>query len=345
MNEELKKELDRIFYGEFLFRGFNKFREEVKKEGLKVSTKDLQFYYDNQEVTQLFLPIEKSSKKILVFEPFSRVYIDSMYITGASVSLINIIDYFTKYALIYVVKRTSVNSEDTVKAMKNYLDLVEDIDNVFSDNGPEMMGEFETFLKKEGIKHIFTNPYDKRQTSPIETFNRTVRLMYEKYVSVNGLDITKIRSVFEKINESYNKTIHSSTKFTPKDLLESKELRNKFREEQKKLIDNTESTVEIGSMVRLPIKKDTFTKLSPNWSKKLYKVKSFDKSSQRYTVDGVNAVYPRNMLQVVNTENLMKKSIQEVKKKVKKNKELEGLKDYNTAGDFYKDKRNLRKKS
>lgn len=92
-------------------------------------------------------------------------------------------------------------------------------------------------------------------------------------------------------------------------------------------------------MVRLPIKKETFSKLSPNWSKKLYKVKSFDRNNQRYTIEDVDAVYPRNMLQVVDTENLMKKGITEVKKQVKKNRELEGLKDYNTGGKYYEEKR------
>ena len=184
INIELKKELDNIFYNKsFLYRGFDKFCEKVKKAKINISQKDLRFYYNNQQVVQMFKPLNKPTKiKILTYKPFRKVYMDTMFITSANITLINTIDYFTKYALIKVYNGNVTNSKKTKEAINNYIDDVYKkgylIDNVYTDNGSEFKGEFNEYLKDNNINHIFTNPYDKKQTSPIETFNKTVRIIY-----------------------------------------------------------------------------------------------------------------------------------------------------------------------
>lgn len=354
-------ELNNIFYGnDFLNKSLNRLINEVKKKKLKLSKEQIEDYYNNQEIVQIFKPVPKPyTHKILVYKPFDRVYCDTMFITSAKITLFNIVDYFTKYAMIFVFKKESITAKDALECFKKFNDFVESkgfmINKVYSDNGSEMKGVFDKYLNDEFIKHIFTDPNDKRQVSPIESFNRTVRLSFEKYIAVHGLEITKIKSIIKKVNDSYNNNVHSRTGFTPNEIIDDTKKQEEFKEvnikdsSKPKYITN----IEIGSMVRLPRKKGVFDKLKPSWSKKLYKVVGFDKTTQRYTIDGLKEPYPQWMLQVVDTDKLQvykppkqgksKEEVEAIRKKERRLKRAEKeLGDYTKAGEYYKEKKTLR---
>lgn len=309
MDNDLKKKLDEIFYNDtFLYRGFNKFYEMIKKKGLKIDQDVARFYYDNQEINQLFKPLNKfQGKKIVVTRPFQRVYMDTMFITSSNIILINIIDYFTKYAYVRLFRGLSVNSEKALDSLKEFIDLIgeKEIENVYTDNGAEFKSVFHQYLNDNNINHIYTDPYDKKQTSPIESLNRTVRLMFEKYISLKGNDITQINKVMEKINDAYNNSIHSSTNFTPNELLKDEKKQN-IISKINNMIKTTQKDEELfkkGDFVRLPIEKGVFDKLSPNWSKEIYEIEKYDAKRNRYLVD--DKYYSPYELQKIDYNHLM----------------------------------------
>jgi transposase InsO family protein len=349
-----KKILDNVFYEQDIgTRGLDTFKRQLKKDGIDIGKDKIKFYYDNQEVVQIFKKKPKYVKlnKINIGEPFSKIYIDTMFLTSANITVINIIDFFTKFALIRAFKGGSTSSTKTTEAIKEYIEEVKKlgytIGDIYSDNGTEFMGEFNKYLSSKGINHIFTAVNDKRQTSPVESFNKTVRSLFEKYNAIHGFNITKLFSSIKKINNIYNNAYHSSLGYSPLEIVEDpkkqKEYLNKWK--LKKKTSNTNKLKE-GDYIRLPIEKDTFSSLSPNWTKKLYKIVKYNDNSNRYIIEGLKDEYPPNMVQYVDVDNLMRykgKFEGELKKK-KKNKELDNLKDFLGEGEYYKEKRNLRSK-
>ena len=81
-----KRDLDDVFYGSsLLIKQFPLFKEKTKN--LNISDDKLWYYYDNQEVVQLFRPIvvPKTYVSITASRPFSRLYLDSMYVLGTTI--------------------------------------------------------------------------------------------------------------------------------------------------------------------------------------------------------------------------------------------------------------------
>lgn len=347
---EEKKKLDKVFYDDDIgTRGLQTFTKQLRQEDINIDSKKVKFYYDNQEVVQQFKKIPKYIKlnKINIGSPFSRVYVDTMFLTSANITIINVIDFFTKFALIKAFKGGSVNSAKTTEAIKEYIDEVKklgySVGDIYTDNGSEFMGEFTKYL---GEKHILTDAYDKRQTSPVETFNKTVRSLFEKYIAIHGFNVTKIYSVIKKLNKIYNNAFHSSLGASPLEVVENQEKQNEYLNKWKRgKREENKERLKKGDSVRLPIEKDVFSKLSPNWSKKLFKIKSYNENKNRYSIEGVKEEYPPNLVQYVDVDNLMtyKGKFEGVAKKKKNNRELDAIKDYLGAGDYYKEKRNLRK--
>jgi hypothetical protein len=315
MDRIIKEKLDKIFYGEeFLSRGFQKFYEEVKRRKVNVGQELTRFYYDNQQVVQMFKPKGKfQGGKIITLKPFRKVYIDTMFITDSNITLINIVDLFTKYALIKVFKGGSTDSKKATEAIKAYINDVMDrgyfIGNVLSDNGSEFKGEFSKYLSDNDINHVYLDVNDKKQTSPIESFNKTVRLMYEKYKAIYGNDITQIFNTIKQINRAYNNSVHSSTKFTPLEMVEDKDKQEAFIKKNKEIREEQkikdEINIQVGDYVRLPIEKGAFDKLGANWTKDYFKVTRFYENKRRFKVEGIDKLYAPYELQVVDVENLM----------------------------------------
>jgi putative transposase len=70
----------------------------------------------------------------------------------------------------------SLNSKNTVDFIKKLIFVCPfKITAVQTDNGLEFLGEFEKYLSKLNIKHIFTYPRCPKINGVIERFNRTIQ--------------------------------------------------------------------------------------------------------------------------------------------------------------------------
>ncbi len=80
-----------------------KFKHKLKSMNIDVPPKFLQFYYDNQAITQIFRPVHFEKQKyynpILSYKPFERVYMDTMYLIypKQTLAIVNLYDMFSKY--------------------------------------------------------------------------------------------------------------------------------------------------------------------------------------------------------------------------------------------------------
>ena len=315
-----KEFLDDIFYGEgLLMKGFSYFFKEVRnKEGeKKIGYNVLKSYYNNQAVVQIFKPPETMKSldyvPIINLFPFERIYIDTMYLTlkNSVLAFINIIDGFSKYAFsrmfILKDKASAIASSKAVSTFNDFLDEIkqynQELGYVISDRGSEFLGEFMKHLENKKIIHIYANVGDKRKTSIIERFNKTMRLMIEKYRLVYG----KIDSnIVNKLISSYNNIPHSNLKYSPLQILESKEIQNKVSSDNYNIKKSIDPIVPIDGYVRVLIRK-TFKKVSPVWTTQLYKIKNV--SNGNYQLEGLDGYFKRDELQSVNKDQLMSHKI------------------------------------
>jgi hypothetical protein len=363
MNQSLKKELDSIFYGKSLMtKGFNIFKAQTKS--LKIPNKTLTFYYNNQEIVQIFKPIppRKYRKYIPIMSstPFERVYIDTMFITGVNLTIVNCVDLFSKYGYSMAFRGSNISSAKTSKALYGFLHSIMKqgfyITNLVADSGSEFKGSFKKDCKSLAIELKYTDVDDKLQASPIESFNRTIRLAVEKLkatLSSKNPITSQIEKGLKDIVESYNNTKHSSTDFSPMEILQSKEVQDEVfikysLKKQDALKDY--SSIPVGSFVRVALsdKSNPFQKLSPSWTKALYRIKEYDVSRNRYILDNKDGFYEYWQLQIVDKKNLMTHTNDkyitedptpdEVKKSRSQKTAEKETTDYLTAGKYYADK-------
>jgi len=103
------------------------------------------------------------------------------------------IDAKLKFAITLNYKRlTSRNMKDFYLRFKGV--YPGNITSWQSDNGSENLGEFEDFLKKEGIPHFFSYPHCPKINTYIERYNRTIQ---EEFID-NNLHIIHDKKFFNR---------------------------------------------------------------------------------------------------------------------------------------------------
>ena len=315
-----KKELDDIYYGSNLMSNYSNFRsnlkkdEEIKHEKL-IPTEESKMYYDNTAVKQEFKPVIESGiyRHILSFYPLERFFIDTMYLRlhNSTLAFCNIIDIFSKYAYskLFIIggKSQAIKSIQSVETLKGFISSLEqygykeeDLGEITIDAGSEFKGDFLHYLNDNKILHFYTNAGDKKATSPIERFNRTLRLYIEKYRVIYGKIDSK---VLEKIMTAYNSVNHADLPYNPIEILKDK---NKQLECEQYYLhldkQNHISRLKIGQSVRVFIDRGAFQKTKPIWSHEVYKIEKILNDSN-YLVN--NTYYHLDELQPINESYLL----------------------------------------
>jgi hypothetical protein len=322
MNATIKSQLDKIFYGDdFLSRNLDAFYSVVKKSHPSISKSIVKFYYDNQQVVQIFRPyISRKNIKhipIITDNPFDVVYCDTMFITSINLTIVNFIDLFSKFGYSQAFRGQSISSKKTTDVLYNFVKSAIKLgfypNTIRCDDGTEFKGDFRKECKELDIQIKYQDPNDKLKTSPIEAFNRTIRLSIEKAKSMMDSSnpiTTQVEKALDDIVLAYNNLTHSSTNHSPMDVLTSKEVQDevavKYNLRKQDALD-LQTKIPIGSYVRIALKnsKAPFQKLTPNYSKELYKVKEYDATRNRYILEGLDGYFAGWKLQVVNKDSLM----------------------------------------
>ena len=317
--KDYKKELDDVFYStKFLSRGLNKFVDKLDELKIDIPYDTIKEYYDNQAVVQVFKPYQevKQYHPILSYYPFQRVFIDTMYLTQKKsvLAFVNIIDLFSKYAfskMFIIPARTSnIPSSSSVIALKEFEGMIPkgmEIDIVNSDRGSEYKGNFNDYLDEKDYVHVFSNVGDHLAQSPIERFNRTLRLMIEKYRSINNVRIDN--NILKEIIYTYNNTTHSNFSYTPQEILDNEKYQLQLFGYYTKL-NKTYNDVKVSPLtgyVRVLLDLSSFQKIKPVWSVDIYKIKSYHNNF--YTLEGLDKIYRREQLQPVDKDLVMKNKI------------------------------------
>jgi len=339
-------ELNHIYYGENLMANFNSFSSNLKKDEILkheelIPQSEAHLYYDNQSVRQVFKPVVNDGiyRHILAFYPFERMFMDTMYIRlhNSTLAFCNIIDLFSKFAFskVFVIgsKSQAIKSSQSVGVFEDFLDEIKqygyekkDLGVLVCDAGSEFLGDFVRYLNDNEILYNYANAGDKKKTSPVERFNRTLRLYLEKYRVIYGKIDSKVLKV---ITKAYNNVKHAGLEFTPIEILTTKEDQSKTEEHfmgQEQLNHITGLTV--GQSVRVLIDRGAFHKIKPLWSAEVYTIKKV-LNDTNYELNEIKGFYHLDELQPINTDFLLN----DKKVKIEKDEPEELPPSYEPLGD------------
>jgi transposase InsO family protein len=127
--------------------------------------------------------------------------------------ILTIIDIFSKYAMVFVLKDKS--AEEAYKAIQTAFKTMGIPRSVYTDEGAEFKGKVQELFKGEGIQHITTVAH----AHVVERLIRTIKNGIHDRVRFNK---APWEDMLPYVIDKYNNTIHSSTGYKPKEAVNDK---------------------------------------------------------------------------------------------------------------------------
>ena len=282
-------------------RGVNAVYEEVKKQGKAYDNKTktgftlakIKQWYESREKVQTHKR-GTGYHSYTPEQPKQQFQIDLIMMPKAwrnnkNMYALVCVDIFTKKADMEPMKDKEATTCN--KAMEKIFDRLGIPKTIYSDEGSEFTNNsFIQLLDKHKIEII----YATNHAPFVESFNRTMKRMMDRYMEAN--DIPSWTTIYRDLLNAYNNTKHSATGFAPNDI--KKEDIDTVRKNIKKRsrVKKYEEIKE-GDTVRLQLKEKTFRKESdPRYGTELHQVE-LNNNDGVYIVDGVP--HSRKDLQLV----------------------------------------------
>ena len=101
-------------------------------------------------------------------------------------------DFYSRYNYIFIFRKSKqLNSTNAAKSLMTVLEDAKQrgytINKIICDNGSEFLGSFKQLCNQQNIKIEYVQPGDKNKVAPIESLNRTIRGMLERYKIINNV--------------------------------------------------------------------------------------------------------------------------------------------------------------
>ena len=282
-------------------RGVNAIYEEVKKQGKTYNNKTktgftlakIKEWYESREKVQThkrgtgyhsFTP-ERPKQQFQI----DLIMMPKAWRNNKNMYALVCVDVFTKKADMEPMK----DKESTTcnKAMEKIFDRLGIPETIYSDEGSEFTNNsFIQLLDKHKIEII----YATNHAPFVESFNRTMKRMMDRYMEAN--DIPSWTTIYRDLLDAYNNTKHSATGFAPNDI-KKEDIDTVRKNIKKKGRGKKYEEIKEGDSVRLQLKEKTFRKESdPTYGTELHQVE-LNKHDGVYIVDGVP--HSRKDLQLV----------------------------------------------
>lgn len=160
-------------------------------------------------------------------KPFDHIYIDTFTIEGTK--FLTILDSFSKIGQAYHL--TSPNAIEISTKLLTYFGHYSTPRKITCDQGTEFKNQLvEEFCKTHNIELHFTTIYNPNSNSPVERFHSTL----VEHLTI--LRLTNKEKSYSKLMPyalyAYNSSIHSSTDFTPFQILLGRETDNQLTERE-----------------------------------------------------------------------------------------------------------------
>jgi hypothetical protein len=282
-------------------RGVNAIYEEVKKQGRAYNNKlktgftlaKIKEWYESREKVQThkrgtgyhsFTP-ERPKQQFQI----DLIMMPRAWRNNKNMYALVCVDIFTKKADMEPMKDKEATTCN--KAMEKIFDRLGIPKTIYSDEGSEFTNKsFIQLLNKHKIEII----YATNHAPFVESFNRTMKRMMDKYMEAN--DIASWTTIYRDLLNAYNDTKHSATGFAPNDI-KKEDIDTVRKNIKKKGRTKKYEEIKAGDSVRLQLKEKTFRKESdPTFGTELHQVE-LNNHDGVYIVDGVP--HSRKDLQLV----------------------------------------------
>ncbi|KAL5473474.1 hypothetical protein EMCRGX_G027963 [Ephydatia muelleri] len=152
--------------------------------------------------------------------PWQRLHVDFAGPFCARMWLI-VVDARTKWP--EVIPMETITTTKTVQALRTIFAHWGLPEQIVSDNGPQFTSEeFKQFCGLNGIRHVLVVPYHPRSNGEAERFVKTFK---QAFRSMKGEDLLKR---LDQFLFSYRNTPHTTTGYSPAQLLLGRRLRSKL---------------------------------------------------------------------------------------------------------------------
>ncbi len=138
--------------------------------------------------------------------------------------LLSIIGHFSKYAENFIL--TKKNQNTVMNKIKYFIDKNGIPEKILTDNGGEFINkQFKKYCSKKDINLIHWRPRHPQTQGAVERYNRTIKellqnLYLEKESNGEKFDL---KTSLNYAIDIYNKTIHSTTGFSPEAVFNSED--------------------------------------------------------------------------------------------------------------------------
>lgn len=291
------KLLKKIYYNPSApgsFAGVNALHNAVKKvntnKRIKITKSKVEQFLSGQDTFTLHKQPRRfyPRRRVMVAGPLEQFQIDLVDMTRFSGEnngynfILMVIDIFSKKAFAVGVKRKQ--AKEMVSALKEIFKLTKPPLKIQSDKGQEFKAkEVQAYFKSIGVKW-FSAEDEKMKSQIVERLNRTIKgKMYKVFYHNEN---NKWIDILPKLINSYNNTLHSSTKTTPNIAANGDpEVVSKVREAlygihsrlnrgvEKEIDRPTAPALKVGDRVRLSENKHIFKKAYlPSWTEEQFVV-------------------------------------------------------------------------
>jgi hypothetical protein len=249
--------------------------------------------------------------------------------------ILTVVDVFTKWA--WAVPLKNKRGPTVADALAEILEDSETPVILQSDNGKEFRNRYvKDLMEEHDIKQVFSQPYKPSTNGCVERLNQTLKRMIFQHFS--QFATKRWNEVLPAFVDNVNTAVHSTTRFTPQQLVEAYEQGDEDTLEAaaenitKKASDMLSKGAELpeikaGDVVRIAAKyvmidqqpprlqNDTFKKAIFNWSHRLFVVSAvsapqgLSRPQYKLTLDGhpVPRRFYREDLQKIDARKLVRR--------------------------------------
>ncbi len=190
--------------------------------------------------------------------PWERIHMDFAGPLLGKMFLV-VVDAYTKWLEVSVM--TEATSVATVNKLRNMF-ATHGLPKVsVSDNGPSFVGEaFKLFMKKNGVKHVYSAPYHPASNGQAERMVRTFK------EALKNLKMGDIQTKVDRLLYKYRIMPHSSTGKSPAEMMFQRQIRTPFH-----LLKPGSQVTEPGQSCKVKDKTRKFESGDKVWAKNFAK--------------------------------------------------------------------------